>query len=104
LVTQILNPFGSGRNHPQLKDFAKLGSDACEVIAARTAQGMTGTLSAAEAYRMIAEKQAAVVQAWFTFTKHALNGELNSASASSFEVFRKAVSKNRRRLRRRKSR
>jgi hypothetical protein len=49
LLTRVLKPVGSGRNHPQLKDFAKLGSDACEVIAARTAQGMTGTLSAAEA-------------------------------------------------------
>ena len=57
-----------------------LGSGASDVIAMRMAQGMTGTLSAAEAHRMIAEKQAAVAQACFAFTKRAERQVLFSIS------------------------
>lgn len=99
---RVLKLFRSRRNRLQLKDFAKLGSDACEVIAARTARGMTGTLSPSEAHRMIAEKRTATAKAGFNFMKHALTGDINSASSSSFGVFRKTVSANRRRLRRQK--
>jgi hypothetical protein len=99
----FLKRFGSRRRQPQFMDFAKLGKDAFEVIAARTARGMTGRLSPAETQRMIAEKPAAAAKASFNFMTHALRGDIGSASASSFGVFRKAVSANRRRLRRRKS-
>jgi hypothetical protein len=58
-----------------------------------------GTLSASEAGRMIAEKQAAAVKAGFAFMKHALRGDISAASAASFNVYKKAVASNRRRLR-----
>jgi hypothetical protein len=93
--------FGFGRKHLDLEDFTRLAHEAGEVIAARTTKAISGTLSAAEARRMVAEKQAAAMKAHFAFAKHAVRGEISSAAAASFIVFRKAVSSNRRRLRRR---
>jgi hypothetical protein len=98
---RFMRNFGPGRNRVDLGDVTKLARDAGEVIAARTTQGIKGTLSAAEAHRMVAEKQAAAIKAYFAFTKHALRGEMSSGQAASFNVFRKVVSSNRRRLRRR---
>jgi hypothetical protein len=96
----FLKHLGLQPKSPGLKDFARLGSDASVVIASRTARGMTGTLSAAEAHRMVAEKQTAAVKAYGAFAKHAFKGDLSSATAAYFGVFRKAVSANKRRLRR----
>lgn len=93
--------FGLGRKPPHLGDIAQLARDAGEVIATRTMRGVTGKLSASEARRMVAEKQVAALKATFAFTKHALRGKMGSAAAASFDVFKTAVSSNRRRLRRR---
>jgi hypothetical protein len=98
---RFVRNFGLGHRHPDLVDFTKLARDAGEVIAARTTQGIKGTLTAAEAHRMVAEKQAAAAKAYFACTKHALSGKMSSAHAASFNVFKKAVASNRRRLRRR---
>jgi hypothetical protein len=98
---RFLRNFGLGRKRLELEDFTKLARDAGEVIAARTTKALSGSLDAREAHRMIAEKQAAAMEACFAFTQHALRGEINSASAATFNVFKKAVSSNRRRLRRR---
>jgi hypothetical protein len=100
-LRRFARKFGFGRKHLDLADFMNLARDAGEVIATRTSQGVKGTLSAAEAYRMVAEKQAAAVKASFAFTKHALRGDMNSAHTASFNVFKNAVASNRRRLRRR---
>jgi hypothetical protein len=100
-LRRLVRKFGRGRKPLALADFTKLARDAGEVIATRTTQGIKGTLSASEAHRMIAEKQAAAVNACFAFTKHALHGDMSSAHAASFDVFKKAVASNRRRLRRR---
>jgi hypothetical protein len=102
-VGGFLRKFSTRRKRLDLADFAELASDANAVIAARTQRAMTGTLTAAEAHRMVAEKQAATVDAYFAFAKSALSGRLYAAPFSSFQVFRKAVSKNRRRLARGKS-
>ena len=64
------------RHYPEFTNF---GRDACEVIGARTAKGITGTLSAAEAHRMVAEKQAAAVRAYFAFVEAVMHGEAHSA-------------------------
>jgi hypothetical protein len=96
----LLN-FGLGGRHPDLEDFTKLARDAGDVIAARTIQGIKGTLSAAEAHRMVAEKQAAATKAYFAFTKHAVRGKMSAGQAAAFNVFKKAVSLNHRRLVRR---
>ena len=100
-LKRLLRKLGSGRKRPGLGDLATFARDAGEVIARRTTQGMTGKLSAREAHRMVAEKQSAAVKAYLAFTKHALQGRIGSASAASFNVFKNAVSSNRRRLRRR---
>jgi hypothetical protein len=100
-LRRFIRKFGRGRKHLDLEDFTKLARDAGEVIATRTTQGIKGTLSAAEAHRMVAEKQVAAVKAYFAFTKHALRGDMSSAHAASFNVFKKAVTSNRRRLQRR---
>lgn len=94
--------FGLGRKGLDLAGFATFARDAGEVIATRTTRGITGKLSAAEAHRMVAEKQAAAVKAGLAFTKHALRGHLGAASAAPFNVFKKAVASNRSRLRRRR--
>ena len=96
----IWRKLGVRRKRLGLSDFAELARDAGEVIAARTQQAMSGKLTAAEANRMITEKQAAGVSAYFAFAKSVLSGNPKAAPFSSFQVFRKAVSGNRRRLKR----
>jgi hypothetical protein len=97
----FLRNFRLRRKRLELGDFTKLAREAGEVIAARTTKAFSGSLGAGEAHRMVAEKQAAAMEAYLAFTKYALRGQISSASTASFNVFRKAVSSNRRRLRRR---
>lgn len=93
--------FGLRRTRIDSRDLTGLARDAAEVIAARTTEAMSGTLGAAEAYRMVAEKQTAAAEAYFVFIKHVLRSEVSSAYVASFNIFKNAVSSNRRRLRRR---
>lgn len=69
-----------------------------EVIAARTSLAMTGKLSAAEAHRMVEEKRLAVVRAYLGCAKAILNGQGASAPRVYFDVYRRAVESNRKRL------
>jgi len=69
-----------------------------EVIAARMWRAMTGKLSAAEARRMVMEKQLAAMQAHLAYTKSILNGEAASATGAYLDVYHRAVQSNRRRL------
>jgi hypothetical protein len=69
-----------------------------EVIAARTARAMTGQLSAAEARLMVAEKQMALVRAQFAYMNAISKGHAGSALDAYFDVYRRAVEANRRRL------
>ena len=68
------------------------------VIAARMWRAMTGKLSAAEARRMVMEKQLAAMQAHLACTKSILNGDAASAPGAYFDVYHRAVQSNRRRL------
>ena len=69
-----------------------------EVIAARMWRAMTGKLSAAEARRMVMEKQLAAVRAHLAYTESILNDEAASAAGACFDVYHRAVQSNRRRL------
>ena len=69
-----------------------------EVMAARMVLAMTGELSAAEARRMVEEKRLAVVRAQLAYTEAILNGEAASAPGAYFDVYRRAVESNRKRL------
>jgi hypothetical protein len=69
-----------------------------EVIAARVWRAMTGKLSAAEARRMVIEKQLAAIHAHLAYIESILNGEAASAPGAYFEVYHRAVQSNRRRL------
>jgi hypothetical protein len=99
-LRKVWRKFGARRKELGVGDFAGLARDAGEVIAARTQQAMTGTLTAAEAHRMVAEKQVASVDAYFAFAESFWSGNPQAAPFSSFQVFRKAVSGNLRRLKR----
>jgi len=68
-----------------------------EVIAARMWRAMTGKLSAAEARRMVMEKQLAAMQAYLACTKSILT-DAASAPGAYFDVYHRAVQSNRRRL------
>lgn len=83
------------KSPPTLWDF---GLAVREVIAARMLRAMTGELSAAEAHRMVMEKQLAVVCAQLAYTEAILNGEVASALGAYFDVYRRAVESNRKRL------
>jgi hypothetical protein len=69
-----------------------------EVIATRMWRAMAGKLSAAEARRMVMEKQLAAMQAHLAYTESILNGEAASALGAYFDVYHRAVQSNRRRL------
>jgi hypothetical protein len=61
-------------------------------------RAMTGELSAAEAHRMVMEKQLAVIRAQLAYTESILNGEAASALGAYFDVYQRAVESNRKRL------
>jgi len=79
-------------------DLWQLGREAREVVLARTGRFMAGTLSAAEARRMILEKPWAGLRAHIAYAQAMLDGEPTAASHALFEVYRREVRANRRRL------
>jgi len=85
-------------------DASHFGLAVREVIGMRMWRAMTGELSASEARRMVMEKQLAAVQAHLAYTKSILAGEAASALGAYFDVYRRAVESNRRRLRHRRRR
>jgi hypothetical protein len=84
-----------GRSRPNLWQF---GLAVREVIAARISRAMTGKLSAAEARLMVIEKQLAAMRAHLAYTESILNGAPASALGAYFDVYRRAVESNRKRL------
>ena len=76
----------------------ELGLGARDVIAARMLLAVTGKLTATEARRMVEEKRLAAVRAQIAYTGAIINGELASAPHAYFDVYRRAVASNRRRL------
>jgi hypothetical protein len=86
------------RKPPPGPDLWQFGRDAREVMLARIWRGMTGHLSAAEARRMVLEKQSAAVRAQLAFARALLDGAPAAASRAFFDVYDRAVQSNRKRL------
>jgi hypothetical protein len=79
-------------------NFWHFGFGVREVIAARLSRALTGELSAAEARRMIMEKQLAVIHAHLAYAESILKGKAASALGAYFDVYQRAVESNRKRL------
>jgi len=65
---------------------------------------MTGDLSAAEARRMVLEKQSAGMRAQLAYARALLDGDPVSAGRGFFDIYHRAVRSNRKRLRKRRRR
>jgi len=87
------------RRRKSSPDLWQFGLDVREVMLARTSRAMTGTLSEAEARRMVLEKQSAAVRAHLAYTRALLRGDPASAGREVFDIYRSAVQSNRKRLR-----
>jgi hypothetical protein len=79
-------------------DLWQFGLDVRAVMAARISRAMTGKLSAAEARRMVLEKQSAAVRAHLAYTRALLDGAPAAASRAFFDIYHRAVQSNRKRL------
>ena len=79
-------------------DFGEFSLAARDVIATRMSLAVTGKLTATEARRMVEEKRLAAVRAQIACMEAILNGEPASAPRAYFDVYRRAVESNRRRL------
>jgi hypothetical protein len=82
----------------------QFGLDVRDVIAARTLLAMSGQLSPAEALRMVEEKRSALVRAQLACTKAIMSGRSAAAGRDYFEVYKRTVEGNRKRLRARRRR
>jgi hypothetical protein len=80
-------------------DLRRLTRDAREVMLTRIARGMAGTLTAAEARRMVLEKGSAGLRAQLAYAQALLDGDAASAARAFFDVYHREVRSNRRRLR-----
>jgi hypothetical protein len=76
--------------------------DAREVMAIRIRDAITGSLSDAEARRMVVEKHAAAVRAQLAYTRSLVKDGPAAASRAAFDVYNQAVQANRTRLRKRR--
>ena len=76
-----------------------MGSEMC--IRDRSLLAMAGKLSAAEARRMVEEKRWALVRAHIACTDAIIKGRSASAARDYFDVYKRAVESNRKRLRHR---
>jgi hypothetical protein len=94
MLFELLRRLGR-RSPPNYWRFARAVRD---VIGARILRAITGELSVAETLRMVEEKRRAAVQASFAYTEAILNGEAASAFRAYFDVYRRAVESNRKRL------
>jgi len=87
-----------GKSRPDPWQF---GADVRDVMAARISRAMTGELSAAEMRRMILEKQSAGIRAHNIFARAFWHGSPLTATREVFDIYRRAVRSNHKRLRRR---
>jgi len=91
-----------GRKPPP--DLWQLGLDAREVMSARISRAMFGRLSAAEARRMVLEKQSAAIRAQHVYARALLDADLASATRGVLDIYHRVVRANRKRLRNRRGR
>jgi hypothetical protein len=80
----------------------QFGLDVRDVIAARTLLAMAGKLSATEAHLMVEEKRLALLRAQFACAEAIITGRSASAAHDYFDVYKRAVESNRKRLSRRR--
>lgn len=83
-------------------DLWRLGVDAREVMLARISRGLSGRLSAAEARRMVLEKQSAGIRAHCAYMQWLFSGEPAAANQAVLDIYHRAVRSNRKRLSRRR--
>jgi hypothetical protein len=100
-LPKVLLDFVQRLRRKSQPNFWQFGFAVREVIGARLWRAMTGELSAAEARRMIMEKQLAAVLAHLAYVKSISNGKPASALGAYFDVYQRAVESNRKRLRNR---
>jgi hypothetical protein len=86
------------RKPPADPDLRQFGRDVREVMGARIARAMAGTLSADEARRMVLEKQSAAVRAQLAYLQTLLDGAPAAANRAAFDIYHRAVQSNRKRL------
>ena len=86
------------RKRPADPDLRQFGHDVAEVMWARISRAMAGTLSAAEARRMVLEKQSAAVHAQLAYLQALLDGAPATGSREVFAIYDQAVQSNRKRL------
>jgi hypothetical protein len=98
LPAKILSEFLGRLRRKSPPNLWRFGLAVREVIAARMSRVITGELSAAEALRMVMEKQLAAMRAHLAYTESILNGEATSALGAYFDVYQRAVESNRKRL------
>jgi hypothetical protein len=72
--------------------------DVRDVIAARTLLAMAGKMSAAEAHRMVEKKRLALLRAQFACTEAIIRGRSALAARDYFDVYKRAVESNHKRL------
>ena len=87
-----------GRRRRRSPDLWQFGLAAGGVIGARTLLAISGKLTAAEARRMVEEKRSALARAQLAYTKAMVSGRTASAARDYFDVYRRAVKSNRKRL------
>lgn len=80
------------------RDVFQFGQDVRDVVSTRLTRAMTGELDAAEACRMVGEKQVAALQAQFAYARAIMSGKPATAAGAYFDVYRRAVKRNRKRL------
>jgi hypothetical protein len=80
-------------------DLWDLGVGAGEVMLARISRAAAGRLTAAEARRMVVEKQVAGVRAHFVLARAFLDGKPDLGRRAVFDIYHAAVQSNRKRLR-----
>jgi len=90
------------RKPPADPDLRQFGRDVAEVMWVRISRATAGTLSAAEARRMVLEKQSAAARAQLACLQALLDGAPAAASREVFAIYDRAVQSNRRRLGRRR--
>ena len=98
LCMQLARRFMQRRRSNIPPDLWQFVLDVREVMLERASRAMMGQLSAAEARRMILEKQSAAIRAHLAYAQGFWGGDLATASSGFFDIYRRAVQSNRKRL------
>jgi hypothetical protein len=83
-------------------DLWQFGADVQDVMARRISSALRGDLTAAEARRMVMEKQSAAIRAQHAYARALLKGDVMAGNRDCFDIYQRAVQSNRKRLRARR--